>query len=167
MIKNTIKELLNKLQILPISNDNWEKFDVCLYSNSINQEYLNVKKKISECVPKGISGVYIIAKDEKILYIGESEKDIQARLIRHINKIYIRTDRRADFFKLEEHQGDLSIYYWPLPTTLINKRKAVEDLLTHALEPEYKKWDLKNKMDGIKKLFSKNDHLIQNENNNH
>jgi hypothetical protein len=167
MMKDTIEELLKALHILPISNYKWSKFDVSLYSDSSNEEYLSVKKKIREYVPKKTSGIYIITKGEKVLYIGESEKNIHTRLKSHMDKIYIRTDNRADFFKLEEHQGDLSIYYWSLPSNLINKRRTIEELLTHALEPEYKKWDLKNKMNDIEKLFSEDNHLIQNENNNH
>ena len=98
-----IEEVLNTFQILPISNNNWGNFDVCLYSESSNQEYLNVKKKIRECVPKGTIGIYIIVKDKKVLYIGESGKDIHTRLRRHIDKIYVRTDNRSTFFKLDEH----------------------------------------------------------------
>lgn len=167
MMKGAIEELLYTSQILPISNTKWQKFDVCLYPHSTKQEYVDVKKKIRDCVPKETSGVYIITKNKKLLYIGESEKNIHIRLIRHMDKIYIRTDSRSDFFKLEEHQGHLSIYYWALPSNLIDKRKAIEDLLTNALEPEYKKWDLKNKMDLLEKLFRENNDLIQNKGNKH
>ncbi|MFB9759251.1 GIY-YIG nuclease family protein [Ectobacillus funiculus] len=167
MMKEAIEELLYTLQILPISNSRWQKFDVCLHSYSINQEYINVKKKIHDCVPKGTSGVYVITKNKKVLYIGESEKNIHTRLKRHMDKIYSRTDSRSEFFKLEEHQGHLSIYYWALPSNLIDKRKDIEDLLTNVLEPEYKKWGLKNKMDLLEKLFREDNDLIQNTDNKH
>jgi hypothetical protein len=167
MMKETIEEILYKLQILPMGNNNWKKFDICLYSDSPIEEYRKAKGKIHDCVPKGTGGVYIIAKDEKVLYIGESKQNILRRLKRHIDKIYIRTDNRSDFFKLEEHQGHLSIYYWPLPPSLIDKRKAIEDLLTNALEPEYKKWDLKNKIDDLEKSLREDDKFIRNKENKH
>jgi len=158
-MKDTIEKLLNQLGILPITNPIWTKFDVCLFSNDISTEkqYKDVKKRIRENVPKGTSGVYIIAKDEKALYIGESEKNIHTRLRRHIDKIYIRTDSRSNFFKQKEHQGQLSIYYWSLPPDLISIRKEIEDLLTNALEPEYKKWDLKNKMKDVENSIRETD----------
>jgi predicted GIY-YIG superfamily endonuclease len=59
-----------------------------------------------------MGGVYIIAKQEKILYIGESEKDIRKRINRHMEKIKIRKDRCAEFIKLEHHHGQLTIYSW-------------------------------------------------------
>lgn len=157
MMKDVIEEQLYRLKILPLSNIKWKKFDLCLYSDSSNQEYLNAKKKIRECVPKGTSGVYILTNKEKVLYIGESEKNIHSRLRRHIDKIYVRTDSRSDFFKLKEHQGLLSIYYWSFPPNLVDKRKNIEALLTNALEPEYKKWDLKNQMDRLETAFSEID----------
>lgn len=120
MMKDVIEEQLYRLEILPLSNIKWKKFDLCLYSDSSNQEYLHAKKKIRECVPKGTSGVYILTNKEKVLYIGESEKNIHSRLRRHIDKIYVRTDSRSDFFKVKEHQGFLSIYYWPLPPNLVD-----------------------------------------------
>lgn len=62
MMKDVIEEQLYRLEILPLSNIKWKKFDLCLYSDSSNQEYLHAKKKIRECVPKGTSGVYILNK---------------------------------------------------------------------------------------------------------
>lgn len=151
LVKEIIEKWLYQSEILPITNPNWTKFHLCLFTKdkSSEQEYKDVKKTIRKYVPKGTSGVYIIAKDDKILYIGESDKNIHTRLRRHIDKIYIRTDSRSDFFKLEGHQGNLTIYYWSLPPELIAKRKAIEDLLTNVLEPEYKKWDLINKMNDL------------------
>ncbi|WP_269433527.1 GIY-YIG nuclease family protein [Bacillus sp. FJAT-29937] len=124
------------------------------------QQYKFVKETIQENVPKGNGGLYIILREGKVLYIGESEKNIHNRLRRHIDKIYKRTDKRSDFFKLAEHQGKLSIYFWVLSPSLIGFRKAIEDLLTNALEPEYKKWDLKNKMILLDNLF-KEEKLLQ------
>lgn len=165
VIRETVQDLLHNLQILPISNSNWHKFDVHLQSDSTKQQYIDTKKKINSFVPKGTCGIYIIAKNEKILYIGESENNIHNRLSRHMDKIYTRTDSRADFFKLKEHQGDLSIYYRPLPLNLMNERKSIEELLTLALEPEYKKWNVQVNMDHLVELFDAADFSMQYTNN--
>lgn len=82
-----IKDLLHKYQILPITNDRWTKFEVNLNPASTKQEVSVMKKKIREGIHKGIGGVYIIAKEEVILYIGESEQRIRSRIIRHMDKI--------------------------------------------------------------------------------
>ncbi len=140
MIKETIERFLTELNILPFPNSLWKSFDICLRFNSSKQQYIEVKRAIREKVVKKTGGLYIIARSKKILYIGESEESIQRRLIRHIDKMFTRTDSRSDFFKLEQHQGLLSIYYLPLPPELIEMRRAFEDLLTNVLEPEYKKW---------------------------
>jgi hypothetical protein len=97
-----------------------------------------------------MGGVYIIAKQEKILYIGESEKDIRNRIIRHMEKIKIRKDRRADFFKLEHHHGQLTIYLMALPRESIDVRFSIEDILTKLLDPEYKRWLLLKRIKDLK-----------------
>lgn len=153
MMKKSIESLLSNFQILPIFNDQWRKFDICLYSSSLHSEYSDVKKKIRDFVPKEIGGIYLITKNDKTLYVGESSKNIRKRLNRHIDKIYIRNDSRSNFFKLKEHQGYLSIYYWALPPHLIAQRHTIEELLTIVLEPEYTKWILKNKMIELEKAF--------------
>lgn len=153
MMKKSIESLLSNLQILSISNAQWQKFDICLYSHSINSEYSDVKKKIKDFVPKEIGGIYLITKNDRTLYIGESFKNIRTRLNRHIDKIYIRNDSRSNFFKLKEYQGHLSIYFWALPPHLLVQRHTIEELLTIVLEPEYKKWILKNKMIELEKAF--------------
>lgn len=145
-MRGTIESKLSKLGILPVSSSRWKHFDIILSSDSTVDQYKEVKRTILEAVGKGMGGVYIIKKQEKVLYIGESAKNIHRRLIRHIDKVYKRTDSRADFFKLEEHQGHLSIYYLALCPAQIGKRKAIEDLLTIVLEPEYKRWDTENKL---------------------
>ncbi len=154
-MKESIEELLTTLQILPISNPIWKKFEVTLYSNSTLQQFQSVKEIIRDNVSEGIGGLYIIAKNNKILYVGESEERIRYRLRRHMEKIFSRTDSRSDFFKLGQYQGKLTIFFMQLPSNLINQRKAIEDLLTNALEPEYKRWDFKNKMLYLEKLFGK------------
>lgn len=150
-----IKKWLTELEILPITNPSWTKFDICIYPKEISNEneYKEVKKTIRENVPKGTSGVYLINKAEKVLYIGESKNYIHSRIRRHIDKIYIRNDSRSEFFKLTEHQGNLSIYYLELPIELISKRKVIESLLTIALKPEYQNWELKKKMKEIKTII--------------
>jgi len=169
MMKEFISNSLHQLNILPLTNQIWTKFKICLFTKdkSTDQQYMYAKQRIREFIPKGTNGIYIIAKDKKVLYIGESEKNIHTRLGRHIDKIYWRTDSRADFFKLEGHQGELTIYYWSLPTELINKRKVIEELLTNALEPEYNKCLLQNKLfDLAKSLEEENQIKIEKESNN-
>lgn len=161
MMKKSIESLLSNLQILPISNAQWRKFDICLYSSSIYSEYSDVKRKIRDFVPKEIGGIYLIKKNDKTLYVGVSSKNISKRLNRHIDKIYIRNDSRSDFFKLKEYQGYLSIYYWAFPPYLIEQRHTIEELLTILLEPEYKKWLLKNKMIELEKAFQEDSNSTQ------
>ena len=63
MLKDVIEEQLYRLEILPLSNIKWKKFDLCLYSDSSNLVVFTCEKeKIRECVPKGTSGVYIFNK---------------------------------------------------------------------------------------------------------
>jgi len=164
-MKLTNEELLHSLKILPLSNDIWEKFDISLFSDSTVQEYDRVKKVINHHVSQGFGGIYIIAKEDKILYIGESEKSIRNRLRRHIAKIYIRTDPRSLFFKLPEHQGNLTIYFWALPLNLLDKRRIIEDLLTNALEPEHKKWEVKNEIKDLTQLFTQNSESLESRKN--
>ena len=148
-----IKDLLHKYHILPITDERWTKFGVNLNPASTKQEVSIMKKKIRERIPKGIGGVYIIAKEEVILYIGESEHRIRYRIIRHMDKIKIRTDRRSKFFKLEKHHGLLTVWFMPLPKELIGMRRTIEDLLTMVLEPEYKKWELRKKIIELENTF--------------
>ncbi|MFC4402930.1 GIY-YIG nuclease family protein [Gracilibacillus xinjiangensis] len=160
MMKEEIKDLLYSHHILPVSNQNWKNIDIYLCENSTNNEYLSAKRRIQEKIPKRASGIYIISNEEMVLYIGESKCNIRARLERHLDKIFIRQDRRADFFKVEEHQGRLSIYYWSLPQHLIVYRKIIEELMILALEPEYVKWNIQNKMVEIHEALRKNKYSI-------
>ncbi|MEH7248074.1 hypothetical protein V7114_14960 [Neobacillus niacini] len=137
-----IKNLLHKYHILPITNARWTSFEVNLSPTSTKQEVSDVKKKIRERISKGIGGVYIIAKEEDILYIGESEHRIRYRIMRHMDKITNPTDSGSKFFKLEQHHGLLTVWFMPLPKELIRMRRTIEDMLTILLEPEYKKWEL-------------------------
>lgn len=49
----------------------------------------------------------------------------------------------------------------------MDKREIIEELLTIALEPEYKRWDLKNKINDLEKVFKKEDVSHQNDKSNH
>ncbi|WP_066309653.1 hypothetical protein [Bacillus sp. FJAT-29814] len=152
MMGENIETVLTKLEILPISNPNWKMFSITLNSSSPEQEYKDAKGKIIDTVGKGVGGIYMITRENTMLYIGESKRNIHNRLVRHINKIYIRKDHRSDFFKQQHHQGQLTIYYYPLPERLLENRKVIEEMLTLVLEPEYKKWELQNKMKGLLKF---------------
>ncbi|WP_462410361.1 hypothetical protein [Neobacillus sp. Marseille-QA0830] len=145
-LKEAIEKVLTELEIHPITNHNWKTFNIVLNTKSSRQQSAEVKRKIREEVGKGVGGIYMVAKQKTILYIGESRRNIANRLIRHMNKIDIRTDYRSDFFKIREHQGKLTIYFFPLPSNLIESRKVIEELLTIFLEPEYKKWEMKRKV---------------------
>jgi predicted GIY-YIG superfamily endonuclease len=153
-MKEEIRDLLHTYHILPITNERWTEFEVNLSTTSTEQEVSEAKKKIRERISEGIGGVYIISKEEAILYIGESKHGIRRRIMRHMDKITIRTDRRSEFFKLEQHQGFLTVRFMPLPKEQIRMRRAIEEMLTMLLEPEYKKWELRNKIIELESTFT-------------
>lgn len=75
MMKKSIENLLSNLQILSISNVQWKKFDICLYSHSDNSEYSDVKKKIKDFVPEEIGGIYLITNEwQNTLYRRKFQK---------------------------------------------------------------------------------------------
>jgi len=152
-----IIEQLISWRLMPISVPSWNHFEINLTNCSTNDEYTQAKKIIRENVSKGKGGLYILEKGDTVLYIGESKSNIQNRLIRHINKIYLRKDSRSDFFKLPEHIGDLTIYFYVLPPGLLKQRKFIESLLTTALEPEYINWEFMNKFMRLKECFVNED----------
>jgi hypothetical protein len=152
--KIEIEELLYNLQIIPITNSSWKRFDIELRTASSTQEVAEVKEVIRKSIGDNIGGIYIILKKDTILYIGESEESIRVRIMRHIDKVYRRTNRRSMFFKEEQHQGLLTICFLPLRNELIGLRKSIEEMLIILLEPEYKKWELRNKIKELKaKVF--------------
>jgi hypothetical protein len=106
---------------------------------SSTQKVAEVKDVIRKSIGNNIGGIYIILKKDTILYIGESEESIRVRIMRHIDKVYRRTDSRSMFFKEEQHQGLLTICFLPLGNEHIGLRKSIEEMLTILLEPEYKK----------------------------
>lgn len=137
--REQVKKFTEQIGILPITNENWLEININLSVESTRTEYLNARKEISNKIATKMTGVYIILKEDRILYIGESQ-NLSKRMLKHIAKIYVRTDERSEFFKLEKNQGQLSIRYLLLESKEVPKRQDIENVLTRVLEPEYEKW---------------------------
>lgn len=153
MKQQSLETLLHQLHLLPYTNSLWKKMSITLYTKFTREQYTEVKKKIRQSIPKGTGGIYIIAKEDKVLYIGESRSRIVNRLLRHMDKIHWRKDSRADFFKLQEHQGELTLYYRPLEGEWLLKRKIIEELLTIVLKPAYIEYLCEKRISDIRLLL--------------
>ncbi|NJP36040.1 GIY-YIG nuclease family protein [Alkalicoccus luteus] len=146
-----VKAFADETGLLPTSNKNWVEVYIVLFSTSPLNEYMELKKRILHELQPKKSGIYVILKDERVLYIGES-KDIGKRLLRHLAKIYVRKDGRAEFFKQTENQGKLSIRYLSLNSTEVSIRLSIENILTYILEPEYELWKTQKSMQNVKNI---------------
>lgn len=138
MNKDSAQKQLIELGLLPLNNGVWKSFDVTLYSNSTYDEYLQVLKVIRNNVIADLGGVFIIKLKDEILFVGSSKDNLRYRVIRQMEKIHTRDDKRADFFKKEENQGNLTIYFSS------EDGDSIKKLLKCVLQPKYDKWLLEN-----------------------
>lgn len=146
VIEDELRAELIELKLLPIQEGRWKKVDFRLYSNSTREEYDEVKQKIHIHVPRKTKGIYVLTKGKEVLYIGESGNSTQRRMIRHIDKIYSRTDERSRFFKQRQHQGDLTYYHFELPSLSSAHRKLIEESMNMVIKPAYLTWTVRFKL---------------------
>lgn len=152
-MEDEIRASLIELKLLPIQEGHWKKVDFCLYSDSTREKYDEAKRKIRIHVPDKTKGIYVLMKDTKVLYIGESGSSIQRRMIRHIDKIYSRKDERSLFFKQCQHQGDLSYYHFELSSLPSVHRKLIEESMNIVIKPSYLTWTSRFKLQQLNKLL--------------
>lgn len=145
-MEDEIKTRLMELNLLPIQQGHWHNVDFHLYSDSSVKQYDEAKQKIRIHVPHRAKGIYVLMRDKEVLYIGESGSSIQRRMIRHIDKIYSRMDERSLFFQQRQHQGDLSYYYFELPSLSSTHRKLIEESMNMVVKPLYLTWTLKSRL---------------------
>lgn len=155
-MESEIKDILMELNLLPIQQGHWKSVDFHLYSDSSVKQYDEAKHKIRVHVPGKTKGIYVLMKGKEVLYIGESGDSIQKRMIRHIEKIYSRTDKRSIFFKQRQHQGNLSYFYLELTSLSSTHRKLIEESMNLAVKPSYLTWTLKSRLRRLDGYFSTN-----------
>ena len=155
-MENEIRASLTELKLLPIGEGRWKKVDFCIYSDSTKEQFDEARRKILDYVPHSTKGIYVLIKGEEVLYIGESGSSIQKRMMRHIDKIYSRTDERSTFFKQPQNQGDLTYYYFELPLVSSTYRKLIEESMNIVVKPTYLDWTLHIKSQRLQEILSSN-----------
>jgi GIY-YIG catalytic domain-containing protein len=134
-----IEELLRDRCLIPLTNDEWNPFEITHHPtvNLADGDYLI--EKIRASIPRGTGGVYIYEDiNGDVIYVGKSA-DLRDRFRTHYRRANRRDpsgDRNDRHFNFWSARCGKLVVYWHRIDREVD-RQIVEIMLTFYLQPKF------------------------------